>query len=342
MLTTTQKLTLKNWLLWAILASAALAACTLLGFSPLFAGITAGSLALNKVLPFFGNLENWALALSVFSAALLTSSIAVGGFIFIANIISRAQDKRETSIAESLSSYRHLNLIESNERWLANTVKKLSKQTGIKINHVYYHDMFANFKPSKILNLNISTDLIHQTLSTIQALKKAIGPNLSAALTFKYGNIITVRSTIFHGKKKLTRKEIIASLAHEFGHIAHYDSFKKGFHLSLYWITMVLGVCSLSPLGIGLAIAAHFTWYSLQQNKELLADAYSTQFTPAEDLISFFKKSEKFEEKDNQRLKQKSTTGFFSDWGHTHPTDKKRIQILEEIRKENKRKPGCK
>lgn len=342
MISTKQTLTLKSWFLWGILAATALAACILLGFSPLFTSLMAGSLALKEVLSYFSNFENWILGFSVFTTALLTSSIAVSAFVFFVNIFVRIQDKKKSTLSEQLSLYRSLNLVESNERWLHNTIKKLSKKTGININHIYYQDMFANFSPRKLSNSNLPIDTINQVLNLIQTLKKTLGPNMGAAKIFKLGNVISVRSTVFNGKRKLTRKEITASLAHEFGHLAHSDSLKRGIHLSLYWIAIILGICSLNLFGIGLAITAHFTWYHLQQNKELLADAYSTQFINPDDLISFFKKSESFEETNKKLFPEQPHMGFFNNWSSTHPTDKIRIQILEKIKQEKdpKRKLG--
>ncbi|MCS5711617.1 M48 family metalloprotease [Candidatus Berkiella aquae] len=330
-----QKLSLQSYLLWGILAGTAFTACVWLGFAPLTAWLMAGSLGLVEMSPYFGYAKELIASFGAIAALLLTFNVAVVAFVWLANLFTIVSDKRPETITDEFSTYRALNRTEPKERWLLNTIKQLSNQTGITIGTIFYRDVFSLFKqPNKYRQNKHSNEQQEKLVKKLIDLKNFYPPSLSAGSTAER-SFVFIDSSVFDANKKITRKEIVATLAHELGHIANKDSFKKGLHQSLYWIAIILGVCSLSLWGIGLALTAHLTWYRLQQTKELMADAYSAQLTDPKDLISFFKKSAILEKKLMEKLSiNKTYVNAWERWCSTHPEDKTRIKVLEQIQQE--------
>ncbi|HRE30384.1 MAG TPA: M48 family metalloprotease [Candidatus Berkiella sp.] len=336
MLSIQQKLTLQSSLLWAILAGTAFAACAWLGFAPLTALLMASSLGLTELSPYLSYAKETTAAFFTLATLLFTFNLVTVAFVWFGSSYAISQDKKPETLIDQFSTSRTLNRVDSKERWLLNAIKRLSDQVGITIDHIFSTDVFSLFKePNKYRkNEHSNTSEKEKLIKKLINFKKYVSPRLAAGSNAKR-SFIFIDSSVFDANKKITRKEIMATLAHELGHIANQDSFKRGLHQGLYWTTLILGVCSLSIWGLGLALTAHLAWYRLQQTKELMADAFSAQLTDPKDLISFFNKSEMLDNKLLEKISiSKTHVNVWERWCSTHPDHTTRIKMLEQIQQE--------
>lgn len=279
------------------------------------------------------------------SGSIMLSALLIGMQIVVTKIGSRIKNVDKIDLINQFSTSRPLNPTINEEAKLNKILKEICLKNNLALPKVTYVDIFANVNNSNFDEFRnevsrVMPKLIIKNLSNEQLLAKAkerVLPNMYATQSILDGNHITVYSSVFKHKVKLTSAEIKAVLSHELGHHASNDSFKGLLNKGLYLTTAILGLTSLRAAGLALFAVAHLASTYFSKTCEINADLFSVQKGNSKGLMSSFNKFDSFSEKikkedksqdENQTLFQKAK-GYYNEWAEEHPATADRIAIIK-------------